>query len=154
MKEMKEIAKVSENKSISQKKTQETYGIRIFKYTHSSHCSHHSAFSLAFSLTEVWYFSFPSPIVTKASLVPFFPLMFRPLAFLTENLKKKKYSFYFAIEGKQKCAETYPGPECASGSTSLLPLLCFYLVLLLSREGHVTHAWKRKEERTRKGSFH
>ena len=53
--------------------------------THSSHCSHHSTFSVAFSLTDVWYFSFPSPIVTKTSLVPFLPLMLRPRAFLTEN---------------------------------------------------------------------
>ena len=37
--------------------------------TYSSHCSNHSGFSL-FSLTDVWNFSLPSPIVTKASFVP------------------------------------------------------------------------------------
>ena len=40
------------------------------KSTYNSHCSHHSTFSVAFSLTDVWYFSFPIPIVTNASLVP------------------------------------------------------------------------------------
>ena len=37
--------------------------------TYSSHCSNHSGFSL-FSLTDVWNFSLPSPMVTKASFVP------------------------------------------------------------------------------------
>ena len=150
MKEMKEIAKVSEKniKVFPRKKPGNLY---VFLNTHSSHCSHHSAFSLAFSLTEVWYFSLPSPMVTKASLVPFFPLMFRPLAFLTENLKKRYY-FYFAVEGKQKCTETYPGPECASGSTSLLPLSIFYLVLLFFTGWKTTTRHpcleKRKEKRS------
>lgn len=35
----------------------------------SSHSSCHSTFSLAFSFTEVWYFSLPRPIVTKQSFV-------------------------------------------------------------------------------------
>ena len=37
----------------------------------------------AFSFTLVWYFSFPSAIVTNASFVPFFPFTFRPFAFFT-----------------------------------------------------------------------
>ena len=74
--------------------------------TYNSHCSNHSGFSL-FSLTDVWNFSLPRPIVTKASFVPkmgtlssyihpshnrdsfspFFPLIFRPFALLTRNNK-------------------------------------------------------------------
>ena len=38
--------------------------------TYNSHCSHQSTDSVAFSLTEVWYFSLPKAIVTKASFVP------------------------------------------------------------------------------------
>ena len=38
--------------------------------TYNSHCSHQSTFSVAFSFTEVWYFSLPKAIVTKASFVP------------------------------------------------------------------------------------
>ena len=53
--------------------------------TYSSHCSIHSTESDVFSTTDVWNFSFPSPIVTKGSLVPFFPLIFSPLARFTEN---------------------------------------------------------------------
>ena len=40
------------------------------KKTYSSHCSDHSAWGPDFSLTEVWNFSFPKLIVTKASFVP------------------------------------------------------------------------------------
>ena len=43
------------------------YNIIVSAY--SSHCSDQSGVSL-FSLTDVWNFSFPRPIVTKASLVP------------------------------------------------------------------------------------
>ena len=51
--------------------------------SYSSHCSIHSTESVIFSTTEVWNFSLPRPIVTKGSLVPFFPLIFRPLARFT-----------------------------------------------------------------------
>ena len=40
-----------------------------FFSAYNSHCSDQSGVSL-FSLTDVWNFSFPRPIVTKASLVP------------------------------------------------------------------------------------
>ena len=53
--------------------------------TDSSHCSIHSTASDVFSTTDVWNFSLPRPIVTKGSLVPFFPLIFSPLARFTEN---------------------------------------------------------------------
>ena len=39
------------------------------KIPYSSHCSDQSGVSL-FSLTDVWNFSFPRPIVTNASFVP------------------------------------------------------------------------------------
>ena len=61
-----------------------TINIVIRVQTHSSHCSDHSAWGPDFSLTEVWNFSFPKLIVTKASFVPetiyilssFFPIIF------------------------------------------------------------------------------
>ena len=59
--------------------------------TYNSHCSHHSTESVAFSLTEVWYFSFPKPIVTKASLVP---------AKIRENELKLRSSFTFMTSPK------------------------------------------------------
>ena len=62
--------------------------------THSSHCSIHSAVSVTFSATEVWNFSLPSPMVTKGSLLPFFPLIFSPLARFTEH---ELYSLGLAI---------------------------------------------------------
>ena len=57
--------------------------------TYSSHCSHHSTGLTAFSLTLVWYFSFPKAIVTRASFVPFFPFTFRPFAFFTGKRRIK-----------------------------------------------------------------
>ena len=73
--------------------------------SYSSHCSLHSTGSEDFSFTEVWNFSFPRAIVTKASFVPekqslhqkfrcelnlpCLPLMFSPFASNTEieNIK-------------------------------------------------------------------
>ena len=41
----------------------------LYFSAYNSHCSDQSGVSV-FSLTDVWNFSFPRPIVTNASLVP------------------------------------------------------------------------------------
>ena len=72
--------------------------------THNSHCSIHSTESVVFSTTLVWNFSLPRPMVTNGSLEPCFPLIFRPLALLTElmNLDLQLMNFSW-----KKCQISY-----------------------------------------------
>ena len=59
----------------------------LYFSAYNSHCSDQSGVSL-FSLTDVWNFSFPRPIVTKASLVP------ADIIFLTRIINR---------EGRARC---------------------------------------------------
>ena len=69
--------------------------------TDNSHCSIHSTESVVFSTTLVWNFSLPRPIVTKGSLEPCFPLIFKPLALLTKFSEVQLQLMTFSVQKYQ-----------------------------------------------------